>query len=103
LETSERVAQLLRLAVEGGESSSLQNLKYQVAGKTGTAEIAAGVKYSNKTNATFVGFPFKDRSFVMLIRLEEPSSSPYAGLTAVPLWAEVFREIAPLFGISPDR
>jgi len=102
--TSERVAQLMRLAGEGGESIPLRNLNYRVAGKTGTAQIAVGGRYSpNKTNAIFVGFPFKDRSFVMLIRLEEPATSPYAALTAVPLWAEAFREIAPLFGISPDR
>jgi cell division protein FtsI/penicillin-binding protein 2 len=102
--TSELVAQLLRSAVEGGESLSLRNLNYRVAGKTGTAEIAIGGRYSpSKTNATFVGFPFKDRSFVMLIRLEEPTTSPFAALTAVPLWAEAFKAIAPLFGISPDR
>ena len=102
--TSEIVANLARSAVEGGESMSLRNLKYRVAGKPGTAEIPVGGKYStNKTNVTFVGFPFKDRSFVMLVRLEEPSTSTYSALTVVPLWVEMFKEIAPLFGISPDR
>ncbi|HLD96111.1 MAG TPA: penicillin-binding protein 2 [Patescibacteria group bacterium] len=102
--TSEIVANLIRSAVEGGESMSLRNLRYRVAGKTGTAEIPVGGKYSlNKTNVTFVGFPFKDRSFVMLVRLEEPSTSTYSALTVVPLWVEMFKEIVPLFGISPDR
>jgi len=102
--TSEIVANLIRSAVEGGESLSLRNLRYRVAGKTGTAEIPVGGKYStNKTNVTFVGFPFKDRSFVMLVRLEEPSTSTYSALTVVPLWVEMFKEIAPLFNISPDR
>jgi len=102
--TSEVAAQLLRSAVEGGESLSLRNLNYRVAGKTGTAEIAIGGRYSpSKTNVTFVGFPFKDRSFVMLIRLEEPTTSTFSAVTVVPLWVEAFKAIAPLFGISPDR
>lgn len=102
--TANKVAELLRLAVEGGESLLLRNLNYRVAGKTGTAEIAIGGQYSpDKTNVTFVGFPFKDRSFVMLIRLEEPTTSTFSALTVVPLWVEAFKGIAPLFGISPDR
>lgn len=102
-ETANWVTGLLREAVAGGESLSLRKLNYRVAGKTGTAEIAVGSKYSSsKTNVTFVGFPFKDRSFVMLIRLEEPTSSTFSALTVVPLWVETFKEIAPLFGISPN-
>ncbi len=63
-----------------------------------------GGKYDpNKTDVTFVGFPFKDRSFVMLIRLEEPTTSTFSATTVVPLWVEAFQEIAPLFGISPDK
>jgi len=30
----------------------------------------------------------------MLIRLEEPKSSPYAALTVVPLWRDIFEAIA---------
>ncbi|MEX0587310.1 MAG: penicillin-binding protein 2 [Patescibacteria group bacterium] len=103
-QTATTVVNMLREAAVGGESAALKNLPYRVAGKTGTAEIAKGGRYDpNKTNATFVGFPLKDRSFVMLNRLEEPSATPYAAYTAMPLWAEAFREIAPLFGISPDK
>lgn len=102
--TAEVVGELLRSAVEGGESIVLRNLNYRIAGKTGTAQIPVGDKYDpHKTNVTFVGFPFKNRSFVMLIRLEEPTTSTYSATTVVPLWVEAFREIAPLFGISPDR
>ena len=103
-ETSDVMVELLRSAVEGGESAVLRDLNYRVSGKTGTAQIPVGDKYDpNKTNVTFVGFPVKDRSFVMLIRLDEPTTSTYSATTVVPLWVETFREIAPLFGISPDR
>lgn len=103
-ETSEVVTELLRSAVEGGEASILRNIRYRLAGKTGTAEIPVKGHYDpNKSNTTFVGFPLKDRSFVMLIRLEEPSASTYSATTVVPLWVETFKQIAPLFGIRPDK
>lgn len=101
---SEVMVELLRSAVEGGESAVLRNLNYRISGKTGTAEIPVGGGYAKgRTNTTFVGFPFQDRSFVMLILLEEPRSSTFSATTVVPLWVEAFREIAPLFGINPDR
>lgn len=104
-ETSDVMVQLLRSAVEGGESAALRKLNYRVSGKTGTAQIPAGGKYDlNKTNVTFVGFPVKSRAFVMLIRLDEPTfPNNYSATTVVPLWVETFKEIAPLFDISPDR
>jgi cell division protein FtsI/penicillin-binding protein 2 len=102
--TSDTVVELLRSAVSGGESVILRNVRYRIAGKTGTAQIPVGGHYDpNKTNTTFVGFPFKDRSFVMLMRLEKPSTSTYSSTTVVPIWIEAFEEIAPLFGILPDR
>lgn len=102
--TSEVMVELLRSAVEGGESLVLRNFRYRVAGKTGTAQIPVGGRYDpNKTNVTFVGFFLKDRPFVMLIRLEEPTASTFSALTVVPLWTEAAAELAPLFGIRPDK
>jgi len=102
-ETSKIVIELSRSAVSGGESIVLRNSRYLIAGKTGTAQIPVGGKYDpSKTNTTFVGFPFKEKSFVMLIRLEEPTTSTFSATTVVPLWVEAFEEIAPLFGILPN-
>ncbi|GMR18960.1 MAG: penicillin-binding protein [Patescibacteria group bacterium] len=102
--TAKVVGELLRSAVSGGESIILRKTRYRIGGKTGTAQIPVGGRYDpNKSNVTFVGFPFKDRSFVMIIRLEEPSTSTFSATTVVPLWVEAFEEIAPLFGIMPDK
>lgn len=102
--TSELSVELLRVAVESGESLMLRNFRYRVAGKTGTAQIPAEGKYDpTKANATFIGFFLKDRPFVMIIRLEEPTTSTFSALTAVPLWMEAAAELAPLFGITPDK
>ena len=102
--TSELVVELLRSAVEGGESIALRNFRYRVGGKTGTAQIPVEGKYDPaKTNVTIVGFFIKDRPFVMLLELEEPTTSTFSATTIVPLWTEVAAEIAPLFGILPDK
>ena len=102
--TAAVVVELLRSAVEGGESIVLHNLPYRVAGKTGTAEIPEKGGYArDRTNTIFVGFPFKEKNFVMIFRLEEPRTSTFSATTVVPLWVEAFEEIAPLLGVLPSR
>ncbi|MCK9368369.1 penicillin-binding protein 2 [Candidatus Dojkabacteria bacterium] len=71
---------------------------YSIAGKTGTAQIpkknAAGY-YDDKTNTTFIGFsPVKDAKMIMIVRLEQPKSNPYAASTAVPVWITIFKDVA---------
>ncbi|KKW05654.1 MAG: peptidoglycan glycosyltransferase, cell division protein FtsI (penicillin-binding protein 3), partial [candidate division CPR1 bacterium GW2011_GWC1_49_13] len=102
--TAAVVVELLRSAVEGGESIVLHNLPYRVAGKTGTAEIPEKGGYArDRTNTIFVGFPFKEKNFVMIFRLEEPRTSTFSATTVVPLWVEAFEGIAPLLGVLPSR
>jgi len=104
-QTSKVLVEMLEAAVSGGESKFYNLRDYRVAGKTGTAQIPlpTGGYDSEKTNATFVGFLPSDPKFVMLVRLEEPSSSIFASETAVPLWMEITRDLAAYYGIAPDR
>ena len=103
-DTSGTVTQMLTSAVDKGESRYYNLKKYTIAGKTGTAQIAINGSYDpQKTNTTFVGFLPKDPRFVMLIKLERPSSSIYAAETAVPLWMSLAEELAVQMRILPDR
>jgi len=103
-QTADLMVELLRSATSGGESVALRNARYHIAGKTGTAQVPVGGRYDpSKTNTTFVGFPFKGKAFVMLIRLEEPTTSTFSATTVVPLWLEAFEKVAPLFGVLPDK
>jgi len=103
-ETAEVMVEMLTSAVEGGESKFFNLNTHRIAGKTGTAQIPVGGKYDpKKTNATFIGFLPRSKSFVMLIKLEEPSSSIYAAETAVPLWMETVSELTTYLGIPPDK
>lgn len=101
---AETVVKMLLAAVEGGEARAFLSVKYQIAGKTGTAQIPVRGGYDPyKTNVTFVGFLPKEKPFVMLMRLEKPTAAIYSAETVVPLWVEAMEEIAPLFGVRPDK
>jgi len=103
--TAQTVVGMLTQVVEQSKSLSYTlRDRYVIAGKTGTAQIPEGGTYDpNKTNTTFVGFLPKNPLFVMLVKLEEPKTSPYAEVVAVPLWMEIAKELVLQMGIAPDR
>lgn len=103
--TALMVVEMLTQVVEKSKSPSYTlRDHYVIAGKTGTAQIPEGGTYDpNKTNATFVGFLPKNPQFVMLVKLEQPKTSPYAEVVAVPLWMEMAKELVIQMGIAPDR
>lgn len=100
-ETADKVAIMLRSVVEKGDARApfrkiLET--YDVAGKTGTAQIPFKDKVGydpNSTNTTFIGFaPVEDPVFIMLVRIEEPSLGTFSSETVVPVWADIFTAIA---------
>lgn len=107
IETAKTMNKLLISAVEKGESRYFNLKEYTVAGKTGTAQIPVDGKYdANKTNATFVGFlpnAQTDKKFVMVVRLDKPTTSIYAAETAVPLWMNILKELVIIYNIPPDK
>jgi cell division protein FtsI/penicillin-binding protein 2 len=103
-ESAETLVEMFVEAVEGGEARRYISQRYRIAGKTGTAQIPVKGGYDPyKTNVTFVGFLPQDRSFVMLVRLTKPTASTFSADTVVPLWVEAMEEVAPLFGVRPDK
>lgn len=105
-ETSQIVAEYMRNVVTNGEAQHFFHLgtaEYDIAGKTGTAQIPkqheAGY-YEGKTNVTFVGFaPTKNPEMIMLVKLEEPKTDTWSATTVVPVWIDVFNAIAEDLGI----
>lgn len=92
--TIAKVRHLLEGVVENGTAKHLKNSAYKIAGKTGTAQIAAGAKGYNKTNykASFVGyFPADDPTYSCIVVINNPKKGVYyGGVIAAP----VFKEIA---------
>ena len=95
--------ELMTKSMKSNESKFFNLKNYQIAGKTGTAQIAEKGKYvEDKTNAFFVGYLPVSKKFSMLTRLEEPTSSSYAAETAVPLWMETAKDLINFYNIAPD-
>ena len=103
-ETAETMVDMLTEAVSGGESKYFNLKNYNISGKTGTAQIPVDGKYDpTKTNATFLGFLPGTKTFSMIVRLDRPSTSPYAAETAVPLWMTITDDLVKYYGIPPDK
>lgn len=102
--TAHTVANMMVTAAEAGEAQWIASKTHKVAGKTGTSQVAqAGGYDKSKTIASFIGFsPPINPKFIMLVKLVEPTSSPWAAETATPLWYKVADKLFLLFNIPPD-
>jgi len=107
---SERTAAILSgmlvNVVENGHSKAIQIPGYYIAGKTGTAQVAASNSkgYSNRYNHTFVGFaPATNASFVILTKIDSPQTSRFAEGTAVPLAHDITKFLINHWQIKQER
>jgi len=94
-EAAQITTELLRRVVEekGGTGGKAKLEDFQVAGKTGTAQKVDPVTraYGSGRIGSFVGFVPADKPrAVILVMIDEPSTSSYGGVVAAP----VFRAIA---------
>lgn len=101
---------LLRQVVVRGTARRGNVAGYEVAGKTGTADKPrpSGGYFKNKVVANFAAvFPYDNPEYVLVVILDEPSTeigggeSRVAGLTAVPVAADVISRVAPILGLRP--
>lgn len=103
-ETAKTITGMMVAAAKEGEAKWTAKKGYQIAGKTGTAQIAVGGKYAEeKTNASFIGFaPADNPKFTMLVTLKEPSTSQWASETAAPLWFSIAQDLLNHFNVIPS-
>lgn len=95
--TIEKAQRMLKGVVKRGTAENLNDKNYQIAGKTGTVELANrkyGYRDQSKTSyqASFVGyFPAEDPEYSCIVVVNSPSKNVYYGnIVAGP----VFKEIA---------
>ncbi|UTW56864.1 penicillin-binding protein 2 [Kordiimonas sp. SCSIO 12610] len=107
--TSQKIRQLLRLAVMKGTGGNANAVGYRVGGKTGTAEKAQDGGYNRKALiSSFIGaFPMDNPQYVVFALLDEPKGTrethgfASGGWTAAPVVRNVIMRAAPLLGVSP--
>ena len=102
-DTAHTLTQMLFESLKDESSVALVE-GYNVAGKTGTAEIATPSGYtSSMTNASFAGWgPVDDPKLLVYVWLEKPTSSPWGSVVAAPVFSEVYKEAARLTNLPPD-
>jgi cell division protein FtsI/penicillin-binding protein 2 len=91
---------------DSGTGYKAQIEGYQIAGKTGTAQIAdneRGGYLDDQFYASFVGFlPLPDPRLVILVTLDRPVGETYGGQTAAPVFKNIVERIAPYLNILPS-
>ncbi len=94
-ETSNELLKMMSEVVKRGTARNLSPLKYNIAGKTGTAQISTSQGYIDLYNHFFVGYLFLGgKKYCILIMLEAPKRGRFARETVVPLFGEVIKRLA---------
>ncbi len=92
---SREVSQMMVKVVNQGSVKWTRLPGLEVAGKTGTAQVAIKGKYDpNKTIASFVGFwPVEHPRYLILVKLDFPQASPWGSETAAPIFFKLAKKI----------
>ncbi|OGE79916.1 MAG: hypothetical protein A2660_00475 [Candidatus Doudnabacteria bacterium RIFCSPHIGHO2_01_FULL_45_18] len=105
--TAVEISAMLVDVVENGHGKNAAVKGYYIAGKTGTAQVAAKFKsgYDPDTNiGTFVGYgPVDDPQFLMVVRIDNPKDVKFAESTAAPTFGEIASFILNYLQIPPSR
>lgn len=106
-ETATQVTGMMTWAVDHTDAGRLAKVPgYSTATKTGTAQIPGpfGGYDPNGTIASVAGFvPANHPKFIMLIRLDRPTSSIWGGETASPAFGRLSAQLLQYWKIPPDE
>jgi cell division protein FtsI (penicillin-binding protein 3) len=103
--TASKLRNMLRgVLADGGTASGAAIPGYDLAGKTGTAQIAVDGHYSNSEFvASFIGMvPANNPKLVVAIVVDEPQGDIYGGSVAGPAFQKIVGWAVPYFGINPN-
>ena len=98
-ETAEWIREAMRRVITEGTGRRAATTVTNVAGKTGTAQVAGKGGYApGKYVASFIGFwPYEDPKYLMLIAIGEPSNGRYyGGDLAAPVFKSILEEMSEL-------
>ena len=98
-ETTEWIREAMRRVITEGTGRRAATTITNVAGKTGTAQVAGKGGYApGKYVASFLGFwPYEEPKYLMLIAIGEPSNGRYyGGELAAPVFKSIVEEMAEL-------
>ncbi|MGI8864277.1 MAG: peptidoglycan D,D-transpeptidase FtsI family protein [Solirubrobacteraceae bacterium] len=88
---------------DGGTASGAAIPGYDLAGKTGTANVVVHGQYSSSAYiASFIGFvPANHPQLLVAVMVDEPQGAIYGGSVAAPAFQKIVGWAVPYLGISP--
>jgi len=104
-QTAKELTKMLVSVVDNGFGKPAQVTGYDIAGKTGTAQIPDLEKggYSEETIHTFVGFaPAFDPKFIILIKLDKPQGIRFAADSVSPVFKKLAEYLFNYLEIPPQ-
>ena len=102
--TAVQLTRMLISTIENSYDRKAQVKGYDVAGKTGTAQVPnlESGGYSDKTIHTFVGFaPAFDPKFIVLIKIDNPKGIRFASDSITPVFRRLAEYMFNYFEIPP--
>ncbi|MFH1129550.1 MAG: penicillin-binding protein 2 [Patescibacteria group bacterium] len=105
-DTASRLTAMLVSVVENGHTQRAGVEGYQIAAKTGTAQIPDPVKgyLENETIHSVIGYyPAFNAQFSMLVKLDRPVGAQYAESTSAPLFGEIAKYVLNYYEIMPSE
>lgn len=104
-ETAAKVTSMMVEVVKQGFDKHAGVEGYQVAGKTGTAQLPDSKGgYSEDFIHSFIGFaPASDPKFLILIKIEKPKGNVFASNTLPPFFGDLANYLLNYYEIPPDR
>ena len=105
-ETAQWLRKTMRSAVLEGTGKGANTTITELAGKTGTAQVAESGKYSkNRYVASFIGFwPYEKPRYLMLLSIGEPTSGCYyGGELAAPSFRAIVEEMTKIKYYTPEK
>lgn len=104
LRTSTIISGMLVSVVREGHAKRAAVPGYRIGAKTGTAQVAEGGQYGEKTIHSVAGYgPIDNPAFVMLVKLNDPKAGRFAESTAVPVFGQVAKFLLQYYEIPPDE
>lgn len=102
-QTAQTMTAMLTQSLDG-ETQYAHVEGYELAGKTGTAQVPTDLGYDpDETIASFVGWgPVSDPRFIVSVRLDKPETSPWGSVVAAPVFQEVVERLVVFLGVPPD-
>jgi cell division protein FtsI/penicillin-binding protein 2 len=105
-QTTQQMAAMGQVVVQHGTGYKAYTPGYEIAGKTGTAQIANpnGPGYLPNANiGSFIGYaPAGNPKFLVMVRINEPTNGVDAEDTTVPVFAGLVRWLFQYYAIPPQ-